>query len=162
MKREKIQVNCSLNPSNFDDLDRSRQLLIEKTLEARASAYAPYSDFSVGCALLLEDGTYIKGSNQENAAYPSGLCAERTALFYAGANYPDQKVVALAVAVPDHVDHLPFPCGSCLQVMAETQHRQGDSYEVYLIQPGTKDVYLAEGANHLIPFAFTETNLDRG
>ena len=124
--------------------------------EATRRAYAPYSHFQVGAAALLEDGTIVTGTNQENAAYPSGLCAERTTLFYANSQYPDLSVKALAITArtPDgELCHTPLtPCGACRQVMVETEKRYGKLMRVLLC--GSEEVYIAESARSLLPLSF--------
>ena len=105
-----------------NELSREDATLIAEAVKVAQDAYAPYSQFKVGAAVLLENGIIVTGSNQENAAYPSGLCAERTALFYAGAQYPDVPVLALAVVAFNNIGQVEqiSPCGSCRQVLVET------------------------------------------
>lgn len=141
------------NESELSEEDRS---LIKQAKVAMESAYAPYSKFSVGSALLLENGEVVLGSNQENIAYPSGLCAERTALFSAGTNFPNQKVMKIAVVAKG--DLLPktsvlSPCGSCRQVMAETSNRQKAPFEIILLN-ADDSVMIFESINDLLPFVF--------
>jgi cytidine deaminase len=141
------------NEAELDGLDSE---LIEHAKQAMKNAYAPYSKFHVGAALLLSNGEIILGSNQENIAYPSGLCAERTALFAAGSNFPDQKVLKLAVVA--NGDLLPrtsvlSPCGSCRQVMAETANRQKSAFEILLLNPDGS-VMIFDGIHDLLPFVF--------
>ncbi len=141
------------NEAELSEVDIS---LFKSAKSAMAKAYAPYSKFSVGAAALLEDGTVVLGSNQENIAYPSGLCAERTALFAAGSNYPGKKVIKLAIVA--NGDLLPkttvlSPCGACRQVMAETTIRQRVPFEIMLLNPdGT--VMIFDGIQDLLPFVF--------
>lgn len=129
--------------------------LCEKAIQASATAYSIYSDFSVGAAVLLENGEVISGSNQENAAYPSGICAERTALFYAGARFPDIPVKALAIAAcykgVAREEFVP-PCGACRQVMAEVIKRYRKDFDVIMI--GEKETVVVK-ASELLPFAFS-------
>ena len=108
-----------------NELSREDATLIAEAVKVAQDAYAPYSQFKVGAAVLLENGIIVTGSNQENAAYPSGLCAERTALFYAGAQYPDVPVLALAVVAFNNIGQVEqiSPCGSCRQVLVETSTR---------------------------------------
>lgn len=123
--------------------------------EAARSAYAPYSRFCVGAALVLENGEIVTGSNQENGAYPSGLCAERVALFYAGARYPGVAVRLLAIAaVKDGVlqDVPVSPCGACRQVMLESEHRGGKPMAILLI--GANEMHLIGAARDLLPLPF--------
>ncbi|MDX2361436.1 MAG: cytidine deaminase [Crocinitomicaceae bacterium] len=142
--------------SNWKELSDADQQLVEAAIEVRKSAYAPYSKFTVGASLQLSNGEVITGSNQENIAYPSGLCAERVALFYAGANYPNELVDTLCIVAKG--DLVPFdtilsPCGGCRQVMAETQSRQKKAYRVILVCQN--DVTLVfNSATDLLPLAF--------
>ena len=140
----------------MDELSETDHLLVQKAQEATLRSYAPYSHFQVGAAALLEDGTIITGTNQENAAYPSGLCAERTTLFYANSQYPDLSVKALAITArtPDgELCHTPVtPCGACRQVMVETEKRFGKPMRILLC--GTEEVYIIESAQNLLPLSF--------
>jgi len=137
------------------ELPVQEQNLIEEARKAALNAYSPYSGFSVGAALLLENGEIVTGSNQENAAYPSGLCAERTALFYAGSRYPGVAVVKMAVTACRNNTFLTdavSPCGACRQVMLETQMRQQKPFR--LILAGQKTIHVIEDPSHLLPFPF--------
>ncbi len=134
---------------------------MEAAAEACSQAYAPYSGFKVGAALLLDDGTILKGSNQENAAYPSGLCAERVAFFNAGANYPDRKIVAVAVTafLKNHKHPHPVsPCGDCRQVMAEFEHRYGNPIRIIMMTEKNQYVIL-NSVKELLPFLFSSDSL---
>lgn len=127
--------------------------LCERALEIIPHAYSIYSGFSVGAALLLDNGVIVTGSNQENAAYPSGLCAERTALFYAASQYPQSRVEAIAIAAFEggkQTSRFVSPCGACRQVMAETIKRSGD-FEVLMM--GEEEVVVLR-ASSLLPFTF--------
>lgn len=144
----------------IENLHENDQQLVGKALAAMESAYAPYSQFKVGAAALLDNGTVVTGSNQENAAYPSGLCAERVALFYAGAQYPNNKVVKLAITAgkQGQLCNDPIsPCGACRQVMLETEHRQKQPFEVILV--GKDKIVTIEQARYLLPFAFDGDSL---
>ncbi|MCX7743988.1 MAG: cytidine deaminase [Flavobacteriales bacterium] len=130
--------------------------LLTKAREAALSAYAPYSKFSVGAALLLENGEVITASNQENAAFPSGLCAERVALFYAGSRFPGVALKSIAVAVlsdKKEKDRVYAPCGACRQVMAETENRQNQPFKIIFEGPGNLITY-CNGIEPLLPFSF--------
>jgi cytidine deaminase len=121
---------------HWKELPDSEHILVGKANEAAGDAYAPYSNFKVGAALLLADGTIVKGNNQENIAYPSGLCAERVALFYAGANYPDTAVKTIVVVAQGDLiaaDECVSPCGSCRQVIAQSESRQDRDIRIILI-----------------------------
>ena len=131
------------------------QALVAAALDAQKGSYSPYSHFQVGAALRLADGTVIKGANQENAAYPSGLCAERTAMFYANANYPDVPFVALAIAGSDHgvlCESPASPCGACRQVMAEYERKSGVPLQVILV--GSKRIRKFFKIDDILPFIF--------
>ncbi|MFO7722574.1 MAG: cytidine deaminase [Bacteroidales bacterium] len=136
--------------------------LVKAAADASLKAYAPYSGFRVGAAVLLEDGTVVIGNNQENAAYPSGLCAERVALFSAHACYPEQKVKALAVfsgGKQGVSTNPPMPCGACRQVMAETEAIFGLPFPVVSASAdGTTIVF--PSAEALLPFAFKPEHLN--
>ena len=129
--------------------------LVRTAAEAREGSYSPYSRFSVGAALLLADGTVVKGANQENAAYPSGLCAERTAMFAASANYPDVPFDTLAIIAGPHggvCDYPASPCGSCRQVMAEYQKKFKRPLKVILA--GANRIRKFSCVDDLLPFIF--------
>lgn len=143
----------------FDDissLNDQDTLLVNKAIEASKSAYAKYSNFQVGAALLLESGDIILGNNQENIAYPSGICAERTALFYAGSNYPNQKILSLAIYGVGELlkgNGPVTPCGSCRQVIAESIARQNSGFELILIGANGK-IAKFKNALDLLPLPF--------
>lgn len=141
---------------SWEELESSDKKLIELAYSICDKAYAPYSKFKVGAAVLLKNGEVILGNNQENIAYPSGLCAERVALFYAGANFPDQAIKTLCIVAEG--DLLPFdnilsPCGGCRQVMLEAENRQSENYRVILVSQNKKTI-LFDSAKDLLPFAF--------
>ena len=139
-------------PSEMEPQD---QELVAAALEAQKGSYSPYSKFRVGAALRLVDGTIVKGANQENVAYPSGLCAERTAMFAAGANHPGVAFDTLAIVGGngDEVCELPAaPCGACRQVMAEYQRLYGQPLKVILI--GTRAIYKFHQVEDLLPLIF--------
>ena len=128
--------------------------LMECAMESVHKAYAPYSKFHVGAAVLLADGMVVPGSNQENVAYPSGLCAERTALFSASAQKPEQAVVALAVVGHFEGEYTEAsPCGACRQVMSEYEARYGNRLVVYCYLKGGR-IRRVEGVENLLPFSF--------
>jgi len=138
------------------DLPDDIQNLMTKAVEIRKNAYAPYSKFKVGVAIVLDNGKIVLGSNQENAAYPSGLCAERVAIFYAGANYPEAKILKMAItaASDSYQTSTPIPpCGSCRQSIAEYEIRQETPIEIYFMgEIGT--IYKSESLKNLLPFMF--------
>jgi len=130
--------------------------LLEKAIAIRANAYAPYSKFRVGCAVLLDNNQIVVGANQENAAYPSGLCAERVAIFQAGSLFPEAKIVKMAIsATADEkpvVEPIP-PCGSCRQSIAEYEIKQETPIEIYFTGESGA-VYQSESLKNLLPFMF--------
>ena len=154
-----LTITSTIKVYEFDELTKTDQALMTAAMEATGRSYAPYSKFHVGAAVLLENGEILSGNNQENAAYPSGLCAERTTLFYAGARYPDAAVQILAIAAMkdgERVD-LITPCGACRQVMLETEQRYNKPMKVLLC--GKDEAYLVPSATALLPFCFSKSDL---
>jgi cytidine deaminase len=146
---------------DLEDLSVSEKQIMEKAIAARKNAYAPYSKFTVGCAIVLDNGEIIEGSNQENAAYPSGLCAERVAIFYAGANFPNAKILKLFIsASPEDRDlELPIPpCGSCRQSIAEYESKQEAPIEIYFMG-GKGKIYKSDSLKNILPFMFDKNYL---
>ena len=145
----------------FDELPIDIQNLMNQAVEIRKKAYAPYSRFRVGAALLLDNGKVVLGSNQENAAYPSGLCAERVAIFYAGANYPEAKILKMAISATSDLtsNTTPIPpCGSCRQSIAEYEFKQELPVEIYFM--GEKgEIYKSNSLKNLLPFTFDKNFL---
>ena len=144
----------------WEELTDEQRALIQVAKEQTSHSYCPYSHFHVGAAARLANGIIIPGCNQENAAYPSGLCAERSALFAAGAQHPDQPVEQLAIAcfTDGHFTKEPgAPCGACRQVMTETEHRYGNKMQVLLY--GDEETYVFESASELLPLIFVSDNL---
>jgi cytidine deaminase len=142
------------------DLKQEEQHLVKSALSAAHKAYAPYSQFKVGAAVLLENGEIITGSNQENAAYPSGLCAERVALFWAGAQFPGvpvQAMVIVSVKGVDMVSQIVAPCGACRQVINETAHRCKKNFPLLLV--GKDGIVKVDNANDLLPLSFGPNDL---
>lgn len=143
------------------DLPAADKQLLEDAIAATQSAYAPYSNFKVGAAVLLENGVTVKGSNQENAAYPSGLCAERVALFSAGSQFPGVKIKTIAVTAflkNELQPHPVSPCGDCRQVMAEYEHRYQANIRFIMLGDDNK-VLVAENVKSLLPFLFSSDSL---
>lgn len=155
-----IDITCRVVELAREELSPERRALMEKAVEATATSYAPYSHFNVGAAILLDNGVTVAGSNQENAAYPSGLCAERTAAFYAHARYPLARFRAIAIAARDGGADAPLveepisPCGACRQVLIEYEKLSGAPVEVLLC--GRSKVYLLRSVASTLPLAFTE------
>lgn len=136
-------------------------LLLEKAQKISENAYSPYSKFQVGAAILLENGEIICGTNQENAAYPSGLCAERTAIFWCAANFPNQKIKKIAIAArPESKNYfVPVtPCGSCRQSMLEYEVKQNTDIQL-LMQAENGKIYLIPSVATLLPLQFSAKNL---
>ena len=144
-----------------EELSSAERRLLDAAKEACSKAYAPYSKFRVGAAVMLDNGLIVAGNNQENAAHPSGTCAERCAIFYANANYPDNAVSAIAIVAMDSggsVTHSPVtPCGACRQVLLETENRYATPIRILLC--GAKDVYVMESARSLLPLQFDAKNV---
>lgn len=156
----KITLDINYNEySSLEEMDPQDQEVVKAAIEAQKGSYAPYSHFNVGAAVLLEDGTIVKGANQENAAYPSGLCAERTAMFAAGANFPGIPMVTLAIVGGfDHtLAETPCtPCGGCRQVMAEYQTAGKKPLSVIMF--GTEKTWKFEKVDDILPFIFDSFN----
>ena len=152
-----LNLTAKIQIYSYDELNPEEKKLIDCAKDACSRAYAPYSQFQVGVAASLANGEIVTGSNQENVAFPSGLCAERTALFYANSQYPDQAVKALAVAAytqGDFIDRPVSPCGACRQVILETEMRYKTPVRILLY--GKSEIYIMEGINNLLPLAFNE------
>ncbi len=156
LKMEKeIKILFETFPS-YSDLPALEQKLFDQAESVRKNAYAPYSSFSVGCALLLENGEIITGSNQENAAYPSGLCAERTTIFWTSANYPNLKIKKIFVigGPKDGLSSTPIPpCGGCRQSILEYEAKQKDQIEIYFASPNG-EIIKTKSVRDLLPFSF--------
>ncbi len=157
---ETIQLKQNMLFCRFDELTNDEQQLVRKAMDATDNSYSPYSKFRVGAAIRLADGREIIGANQENAAFPVTLCAERTAIFAAQAQYPDQPIVALAIAARNEngftVDPV-SPCGSCRQVILEIEQRYHQSVKIYLY--GTRGVYVINTVRDLLPLCFVEESM---
>jgi len=155
--------NITLSFEEFSDpeeLSTEDRILLNEAIAAAANAYAPYSDFRVGAALRLESGKIFKGANVENAAFPSGICAERSAISASVSNYPDDKPNAIAIAAFNEeglTDEPVTPCGNCRQVIAEEESRS--STRIKLILGGKKRIYVIESIGTLLPMQFSKNNL---
>ncbi|MDR0412265.1 MAG: cytidine deaminase [Dysgonamonadaceae bacterium] len=155
-----LNISTKIGVYTYKELDQSEKKLIDAAKAAALHAYAPYSRFHVGSAVLLANEAIVSGNNQENAAYPSGLCAERTALFYANARYPEEAVVALAVAAytdGDFTEEPVPPCGACRQVILEAQNRY--KQPVCILLYGKKSVYRIEKISDLLPLSFDAASM---
>ena len=162
MSLKKVELQY-LEIDHLDDLDLASAQMIRKAKEAALSAYAPYSLFKVGASVLLSNGQIVKGSNQENVAYPSGLCAERVAINSAFAQYPDEKILSIAVtSVSEFKDEegVFSPCGACRQVMAEAEIRSEKNIKIILHSPqGQTRIF--DGISQLLPFSFKNPGLKK-
>lgn len=158
----RIEINIPIKIFHIEELNSEDRELVERAVEATNRSYAPYSHFSVGAAARLANGIIVTGSNQENAAYPSGTCAERTTLFYANSQYPDQAVTTLAIAARNErgellSDPIP-PCGACRQVMLETEGRFGVPMRIFLY--GKDGIYELRRVSDLLPLSFDGTAME--
>ncbi len=151
---QRIERSFRLEEWRANELETLDQRLLEAAYLACQSAYSPYSKFNVGAAVRLSSGTIVQGSNQENAAYPSGLCAERVAFFSAGAQHPNDPIVAAAVVTDSSMPILEFsPCGGCRQVMLETEDRQGSPIR-FMMQTGDSNVLVSKDVAQFLPLSF--------
>ena len=154
MTNKEIKI-AYIEYESLDQLGPDDRKLADAAIQAISLSYAPYSNFNVGAAVLFEDGEIVKGANQENAAYPSGMCAERTALFYASASRPDKAMSAIAIAAGQNgviCDYPVTPCGACRQVMAQYQTKSGAPMEVLLV--GGRKIWKFEKIDDLLPLIF--------
>lgn len=157
---EQIDINISIQSYQLDELSPQDQELVQAAIKATNNAYANYSRFYVGAALRLENGKMVIGANQENAAFPSGLCAERTAVFAAQANYPDSPIETLAIAGRNEKGVLPdpiTPCGACRQVILEIEDRYKKPIRILLY--GTQKIYCVRSVKDLLPLSFVDENM---
>lgn len=160
-KNLKITISIDVY-NNASELPIKYQKLLQEAKEATRSAYAPYSNFFVGAAILLNDQTIVRGNNQENAAYPSGICAERTAIYYTGAQYPRHKIEAIAVIARREGDYfLPAaPCGACRQAMLEYEEKQQKPIKLILQAEG-EEIYVLDSVADLLPLKFGKESLEK-
>jgi len=158
----KIEVSTTATIySDISELSADDHTLMEKAIEARKKAYAPYSKFHVGAALLLENGEIVLGNNQESAAYPSGMCAERVAVWKAGSMYPDMKIIKLAITASSTITNVnkPIgPCGACRQTLSEYEINQKTPFKV-IFMGEVGEIVVAESLLSLLPFSFDSTYL---
>ena len=157
---KELQLQTIVKVYSYEELEPSLAQLVDIAKAKTQDAYCPYSNFHVGAAVLLADGQIVTGANQENAAYPSGLCAERTALFAANANYPQTPVIALALACYTNghfTKDVASPCGACRQVMLETEKRFSTPMKVVLYSEA--GCYVFDKAIDLLPMSFAADNL---
>jgi cytidine deaminase len=153
-----LEIQIPIQVVEYAELTDLEKNLVEQARKATFRSYAPYSKFSVGAAIALDNGTVVTGANQENAAFPSGTCAERSACFYAHAQYPEAKFKAIAIAARNNTGNeveMPIsPCGSCRQALLEYETLAGHNIEVILA--GAKEIYKVQSIKALLPLAFTE------
>ena len=154
---KKRQLEISYHSCKFEELTPEEKQLVEEARQATYRSYSPYSRFSVGASVLLANGVILSGNNQENAAYPSGLCAERTVLFYANSQHPNQPITMMAIAARSEkgFTEIPItPCGACRQVLAETERRFEQPIRILLY--GETETIIIDGVKDLLPFLFDE------
>lgn len=150
-------VTTKIEVYSYDELNETDHNLVEQAKKATETSYAPYSKFNVGAAVLLENGETISGSNQENAAFPSGTCAERTTIFYASAHFPGVRFCKLAIAAftdGEFIEEPISPCGACRQAILEYEKLGGQPIEILLA--GRNKVYKLQGIRSLLPLSFEE------
>ena len=155
-----IDINIKIRFCRLEELSEEDRQLVEMAVEATNNAYAKYSNFRVGAAVRLENGLLMKGANQENAALPVTLCAERTAIFAAQANYPEQPITAIAIAAKNENGLLSepiTPCGSCRQVMLEIEDRYKRPLRILLY--GQNGVYIVDTVKDLMPLSFVDASM---
>ena len=158
MIEQKIEFNVEI--LSLEEIPLDQQELVKAAYEATENSYANYSNFNVGAAIRLGDGRIVIGANQENAAFPVGLCAERTAIFAAQANYPDQKITHIAVTAKNLNGFLKqpvTPCGSCRQVMLEIEERYKNPMTILLC--GTDKIYRIKTVKDLLPLCFVDADM---
>ncbi|MCW3807557.1 cytidine deaminase [Plebeiibacterium marinum] len=160
---KKIELKTEIfQYSDILQLPLDEQELVYASRKACHNAYAPYSNFKVGAAVLLDNGEIITGTNQENAAYPSGLCAERTAIFWANSKYPDSAVLKISISALNHGSLIATPaapCGACRQVLIETESRFNTGIKT--IMDGSDKILVVEKTEYLLPLHFTSKNLEK-
>lgn len=160
MKNIEIATTATLF-KDISELSSEDKMLLEKAILAREKAYAPYSKFSVGAALLLENGEIVDGNNQENAAYPSGMCAERVAIWKASATFPNVGILKLAIAaksLTNLVDKPVGPCGACRQTLYEYEFKQNQPFEI-LFMGEVGEIIKVPSLKSLLPFSFDNSYL---
>jgi len=159
MKKREVSISF-LEYSGIDELPEAERSLVNEAITAASGSYAPYSHFNVGAAIRLDDGTVVRGANVENAAFPSGSCAEKTALSYSVANHHSKKAVAIAIAALSEgvlTDQPVPPCGNCRQMLIEEEQRSGHPIKVILA--GKSGVTVLDNCQSLMPLSFTRSNL---
>lgn len=159
---KKIEISTSVTIyQDISELSSSDRMLMDKAIEARGKAYAPYSKFNVGAAILLENREIILGNNQENAAYPSGMCAERVAIWKAGSSFPEVKIKKLAITASSSlkkIDKPVGPCGACRQTLLEYEINQKEPFEI-IFMGEVGEVIKTKSLLSLLPFSFDSSYL---
>ena len=159
---KKIEIKTTFEVfSTIDALSSEVKSLMLQAIEVRKNAYAPYSKFKVGAAILLDNGKIVLGSNQENAAYPSGLCAERVAIFHAGAIYPEATMMKIAISATSDTNPTltPIPpCGACRQSISEYESRQETPIEIFFMGE-SGEIYKSDSISNLLPLSFDKSSL---
>lgn len=161
MRKQKITIELSVFET-IEELSSADQELMRQAVEARKNAYAPYSNFEVGAAVLLKNGEVVIGNNQENASYPSGLCAERVAVFQAGAKYPGVSISSIAISATSKnysVDTPAAPCGNCRQAISEYEVKQKSAIKLFLMGE-TGEVIVCNSLADILPLAFDSSFLE--
>ena len=152
---KEFKIIAKIRISSYEELNAEEKNLIDVAKDSSLNAYAPYSQFKVGAAILLENNEIVVGNNQENIAYPSGLCAERVAAFHANAVFPDVKLRTIAIAAffnEDYVEQI-SPCGSCRQALQEIENKQ--KYPIRILLYGKKEIYIIDSIKDLMPLSFS-------
>lgn len=159
-----VKIKTDIEKSNYEKLgltDEQFEQMVATASEMAQKSYAPYSKFHVGAVALLENGEMVSGSNQENAAYPSGLCAERVTVFYANAHYPQTAITHLVIYAETEDNGVVVtpitPCAACRQVLIEKESIQGNPIKLILV--GKEDVYVIDSARDLVPLSFVPDSL---
>ena len=156
------EINISVGICTFEEMNEEQKTVVEKAIEATQNSYSPYSHFKVGACVMLANGRTVIGANQEKAAYPVGLCAERAAIFAAQSQHPDQPITHLAIAARNTSGELvsqPIsPCGSCRQVILEIEERYNRPIEILLY--GKNNIYVVKSVKDLLPLCFVNTDMD--
>lgn len=157
---KEFEIVIPVKAVSYNELDDTDRKLVDLARQATERSYAPYSHFRVGAAILLSNGEIVTGANQENVAYPSGTCAERTACYYAHATYPDATFKTIAIAARDttgnEITRPVAPCGACRQALLEYETLAGENVKVILV--GANDIYILPSVSATLPLAFTDFN----
>jgi cytidine deaminase len=155
---KELTITVPVTELSYNELTDKERQLVDMARDATNRSYAPYSHFRVGAAIALDNGEIVVGSNQENAAFPSGICAERSACFYAGARYPEAKFESITIAAVGtdnkEIPHPIAPCGACRQALLEYETLAGHDVKVVLV--GANAIYRVASVKALLPLAFSE------